>query len=318
MTKTALLKLLLAIMIMFILILPEYFKAPKGNMLELSCLKVYLQQNFSYSFFSTNASFVTFLQPIRETQTITGIFLNHSNFQNFTRICQDITSELKTCFSCMACESKGNTDFIFQEQPSKVLIMRGSMEVKSNNFHSPCQHFNFTVTPTVDLEEYNLTCNLKTHTGRSAIKEEDPTEATSVNRTCRIMEHPHNCINISFHLEMDAKNSICSMKITWYVLVLLVFIVLLIFIINKILEGHRRVQKWQSHKYEPTSALLRGSDSEKLRTLNVRVISETTKRLPMTPVKDVLPPIPELEVTSAVHQQDQHTRSSFWDIQPCI
>ncbi|XP_059743550.1 transmembrane protein 156 isoform X4 [Bos taurus] len=280
MTKTALLKLLLAIMIMFILILPEYFKAPKGNMLELSCLEVYLQQNFSYSFFSINASFVTFLQPIKETQTITGIFLNHSNFQNFTRICQDITSELKTCFSCLACESKGNTDFIFQEQTSKVLIMRGSMEVKSNNFHSPCQHFNFTVTPTVDhLEEYNLTCNLKTHTGRSAIKEEDPTEATSINRTCRIMEHPHNCINISFHLEMDAK----------------------------------------SHKYEPTSTLLRGSDSEKLRTLNVRVISaETTKRLPMTPVKDVLPPIPELEVTSAVPQQDQHTRSSFWDIQPCI
>ncbi|XP_010831884.1 PREDICTED: transmembrane protein 156 isoform X3 [Bison bison bison] len=273
MTKTALLKLLLAIMIMFILILPEYFQAPKGNMLELSCLEVYLQQNFSYSFFSINASFVTFLQPIKETQTITGIFLNHSNFQNFTRICQDITSELKTCFSCLACESKGNTDFIFQEQTSKVLIMRGSMEVKSNNFHSPCQHFNFTVTPTVDhLEEYNLTCNLKTHTGRSAIKEEDPTEATSINRTCRIMEHPHNCINISFHLEMDAK----------------------------------------SHKYEPTSTLLRGSDSEKLRTLNVRVISaETTKRLPMTPVKDVLPPIPELEVTSAVPQQDQHTRLSL-------
>ncbi|KAF4019847.1 hypothetical protein G4228_011499 [Cervus hanglu yarkandensis] len=68
------------------------------------------------------------------------------------------------------------------------------------------------------------------------------------------------------------KDSICSMKITWYVLILLVCIVLLIFIIRKILEGHRRVQKWQSHKYKPTSVLLRGSDSEKLRTLNVRVI----------------------------------------------
>ncbi|KAM9699344.1 transmembrane protein 156 isoform 1-T1 [Dama dama] len=313
MTKTALLKLLLAIVIMFILILPEYFKTPKGNMLELSCLEVYLQQNFSYSFFSTNSSFVTFLQPLGETQTITGIFLSHSSFQNFTRICQDITSELRTCFSCLACEFKGNTDFIFQEQTSKALIMRGSMEVKSNDFHSPCQHFNFTVTPTVDhLEEYNLTCNLKTHTRRSAIEEEDPTEATSVNRTCRTMEHPHNCINISFHLEMDAKNSICSMKITWYVLILLVCIVLLIFIIHKILEGHRRVQKWQSHKYKPPSVLLRGSDSEKLRTLNVRVIpAETTKRLPTTLVKDVLPPIPELEVTSAGHQQDQYTRLSF-------
>lgn len=89
-----------------------------GNM-ELSCLEVYLQQNFSYSFFSTNASFVTFLQPIGESQTIMGIFLSHSSFQNFTRICQDITSELKTCFSCLACEFKGNTDFIFQEQTSK-------------------------------------------------------------------------------------------------------------------------------------------------------------------------------------------------------
>lgn len=134
MTKTALLKLLLAIVITFILILPEYFKAPKGNMLELSCLELYLQQNFSYSFFSTNASFVTFLQPIRETQTITGIFLNHSNFQNFTRICEDITSKLKTCFSCLACESKGNTDFIFQEQTSKGR-KRFSFEVRVFSYY---------------------------------------------------------------------------------------------------------------------------------------------------------------------------------------
>ena len=79
--------------------------------------------------------------------------------------------------------------------------------MKSKDFNSPCQHFNFTVTPMVDhLEEYNLTCNLKTHTRRSAIKEEDLTEATSVNCICRTMEHPYNCTNISFHLEMDAKS----------------------------------------------------------------------------------------------------------------
>lgn len=119
---------------------------------------------------------------------------------------------------------------------------------------------------------------------------------------------PLYCIFATFFFA----DSICSMKITWYVLLLLVFIVLLIFIIHKILEGHRRAQKWQSHKYKPTSVLLRGSDSEKLRTLNVRVVSaETTERLPMTLVKDVLPPIPELEVTPAVHQQDQHTRVSL-------
>lgn len=38
----------------------------------------------------------------------------------------------------------------------------------------------------------------------------------------------------------------CSVKITWYILVLLVFMVGIILIIHKILEDHRRVQRWQS------------------------------------------------------------------------
>lgn len=307
MTKTALLKLLLAIVITFILILPEYFKTPKGHMLELSCLEVCLQPNLTYSL-SSNFSFMTFLQPIRETQTIMGIFLNHSNFQNFTRICQDIISEFKMSSLCLVCESKGNVDLISQEQTSKVLIMSGSMEAKTNDFRSPCQHFNFTVVPTVDhLEEYNVTCNLKTRTRRSANVEEGPIKEKSINHTCRIMNYTDNCIHISLHLEMDVKNFSCSMRITWYILVMLVFIFLLILIIHKILEDHRRVRRWQSYKYKPSSVLLRGSDSEKLQTLNTRITAETTHRLPLTQTKEVLSPIPELEVPSAVHQYSQYT-----------
>ncbi|XP_050647999.1 transmembrane protein 156 isoform X3 [Macaca thibetana thibetana] len=268
MTKTALLKLFVAIVITFILILPEYFKIPKERTLELSCLEVCLQSNFTYSLSSLNFSFVTFLQSVRETQIIMRIFLNPSHFHNFTRTCQDIT----------------------------VLIRRGSMEVKANDFHSPCQHFNFTVAPLVDhLEEYSTTCHLKNHTGRSAIMEDEPSKGKSINHTCRIMEYPNDCIHISLHLEMDVKNITCSMKITWYILVLLVFMFLIILTIRKILEGHRRVQKWQSHRDKSTSVLLRGSDSEKLRALNVQVISaETTQRLPLDEVQEVLPPIPEL------------------------
>lgn len=44
----------------------------------------------------------------------------------------------------------------------------------------------------------------------------------------------------------------CSVKITWYILVLLVFMVGIILIIYKILEGHRRVQRWQSKYWEVT------------------------------------------------------------------
>ncbi|XP_008050610.1 transmembrane protein 156 [Carlito syrichta] len=296
MTKTALLKLFVAIVITFILILPEYFKTPKEIMLELSCLQVCLQPNFTYSLSSINFSFVTFLQPVRETRIIMGLFLNQSSLQNFTRICQGITSEFKMCSSCLVCESKGNMTFISQEQTSKVLIMRGSMEMKEKDFNSPCQHFNFTVAPLTDhLEEYNTTCNPKTHTRKPIIMEEEPTKEKSINHTCRSMGYLNNCIHISLDLEMDIKNVTCSMKITWYILVLLVFVFLIILIIHKLLEGHRRMQKWQSHKDRSRSILLRGSDSEKLRALNMRVISvETTQRLPLAQAKEVLPPIPEL------------------------
>lgn len=227
-----------------------------------------------------------------------GIFLNSSN----PKICQDITSEFKTCSLCLVCESKGNMDSISQEQTSKVLIMRGSMEMKENDFYSPCQHFNFTATPIVDhTEEYNTTCDLKNHTRKSIIVEEDPIKEKSTNHTCRIMDYPNNCIHISLHLEMDVKNVTCPMKITWYILILFVFIFFIILLIFKIVKGHRRIQMRQSHKYKGTSVLLRGSDSEKLRALNVRVISESTQGLPLAQIKEVLPPIPELEVSSAVH-----------------
>lgn len=85
--------------------------------------------------------------------------------------------------------------------------MQGSMEVMANDSHSPCQHFNFTVAPTTDhLEGYNVTCNIKTHTTRSPIMEEDPAKENSINQTCRTMKYPHNCIHISLHLEMDVKS----------------------------------------------------------------------------------------------------------------
>ncbi|XP_036920224.1 transmembrane protein 156 [Sturnira hondurensis] len=312
MTKTALLKLLLAIVITFILILPEYFKTPEGNVLELSCLEVCLQPNRTYSLSSLNFSYVTFLEPVKEMEAIMGIFLSHSSFQNFTRMCQDITSEFTMCSACLLCESKGNMDFISKQQTPRVFIMRGSMEMKANDFHSACQHFNFTVEPAGDqLEEYNITCNLKASTRSSVIMEEDPAKEKSMNHTCRIINYPNNCIHISLNLEMDVKNFYCSMKITWYILIILVFIFLLIFTIHKVLEVHRQMRTWQSHKYKPSSILLRGSDSEKLRTLNAQALSGTMHRLPLPQVKEVLSPIPELEVLSLVHQQEQCMRRSF-------
>ena len=106
-----------------------FFFSSIGNILELSCLEVCLQPNLTYSLSSLNFSFVTFLEPVRETETIMGIFLNHSSFQNFTRMCQDITSEFAMCSLCLVCESKGNMDFISQEQTSQGKC-KGTVRIK--------------------------------------------------------------------------------------------------------------------------------------------------------------------------------------------
>lgn len=80
------------------------------------------------------------------------------------------------------------------------------MEVKANDL-SPCRRFNFTVAPAVDhLEEYNITCNLRTGTRSSATMEEEPAKEKSIDHTCGIMNYSNNCVHISLHLEMDVKS----------------------------------------------------------------------------------------------------------------
>ncbi|XP_040822186.1 transmembrane protein 156 isoform X1 [Ochotona curzoniae] len=304
MTKTAFLKLCVAIVITFILTLPEHFKTPKGRILELTCLKLCLKPNLTHSLSSFNLPFMTFLKPVKEAQIILEVFLNHSDFENVTRTCQDITSKFQMCSLCLVCEPKGNVSSISQEETSTVLTMTGSVEMKDADFHSPCQHFNFTAAPTVEYwEEKNTTCNLKMRTRRSTAAKQDPAEQKPVNHTCRITESLNNCTHLSLYLEMDTNYTICSMKIIWYALVLLVFVALIILLTHKIREGHR-VQKWQSHKYKPASVLLRERDSEKLRVLNVRVISETMQGHCSVQVKEILPSIPELEVATTAHLED--------------
>lgn len=310
MTKTVFLKLLLAVGIAFILTLPEYFKTPKGITLELLCLKTFLQFNFTS--FPLNFSFVTFLQPVRETQMMMQIFQNHSNFQNFTRICQNSQNNSKRCHLCLVCESKGNRNFISLEQTSQVLAMQGSIEKKTNDLYSSCQHLYFTVPSIVNhLEEYNVTQNIKVH-NHSTISEEGLTEGKSRNHTCTIMSYPSNCTHISLHLEENVKNFLCSTKITWYILILLVFIFLLVFTTYKVFKDLRRAQKWQNHKNISTSALLKESDEEKLQMLNMCLVAGTPQRLSLAQTPEVLPQIPELEITSIMHQQDQDTWLSFW------
>ncbi|MEJ1274614.1 transmembrane protein 156 [Cricetulus griseus] len=173
---------------------------------ELACREVCLLPNLTNLLPSFNFSSVAFLQPAEETQTVMGLFPNHSSFQSFSKICQGITSGFPMCSLCLVCESKGDVDLISQEQTPKGLITRGSMEVKANDFYSPCQHFNVTVALLVDpMKEYNTTCTPEYHPGKSTTVEEEPSRENSLNHTCGIVGNMSNCTHVFLHLAMDVK-----------------------------------------------------------------------------------------------------------------
>lgn len=89
-----------------------------GRILELTCLKLCLKPNLTHSLSSFNLPFMTFLKPVKEAQIILEVFLNHSDFENITRTCQDITSKFQMCSLCLVCEPKGNVSSISQEETS--------------------------------------------------------------------------------------------------------------------------------------------------------------------------------------------------------
>ncbi|XP_043828903.1 transmembrane protein 156 [Dromiciops gliroides] len=300
MTKPALLKLLVVIMIMFILILPEYFKTSKGNIMELSCLDISLLNNFTYPLPEFNISFVSFLQQEREYEIIVlSISAKHFQFHNMSKVCPLSPGELQLYSSCLMCEPKGTVDFIHQELSTKASEMNNSMEMKAEHFHPLHVLFNFTAVPVIeDLGGYDTTCILKLHLSNSTFRK-DPMKGALLNSSHRSVQSLNSCNLVSLQLEMETGNSPCTMRITWYVLVLLVFIFLIIFIVHKIFQENRRVRTWQNDKYKRASTLLKGNDSGKLREmLNIHVVSGTTKQRgssTFAETKEVLPPISEVE-----------------------
>ncbi|KAM8968404.1 transmembrane protein 156 isoform 2-T2 [Sarcophilus harrisii] len=291
MTKAALLKLLVVIMIMFILILPDYFKTSKGNIVELSCLDISSLNNFTYPLPEFNISFVSFLQQGREHEVIVlGISAKHFHFHNMSNVCPLASGELQLYSSCLLCESKGTVDFIHQE-----LTTRGNNRLK--------EVWKMERQVIDALGGHDTTCVLKLHLRNSASRQ-DPLKTTLLNGSHTSVEGLNSCNQVSLQLEMETGNSTCTMKITWYVLILLVFIFLIICSVYKIFQESRRIQTWQNYtsfhySHYTTPTLPKENDSEILRgVLNVHVVSGAAKqRSPSTfsGAKERLPPISELE-----------------------
>ncbi|XP_038607877.1 transmembrane protein 156 [Tachyglossus aculeatus] len=295
MTKTVLLKLLVTIIIMFILILPEYFQSPEGPIVALSCSDTCALNNSPPSLSSFNISFPRILQWGTGNQTVVlEIFINRSFWPTSALACQVAPRPSLTCPSCLLCDSSGPGGRA-QALPSPAAVGSVSLEAKGDDLPS-CEQYNVPVGPTREgPEDPRPHCRVEIWMGNAPFGRREPAQGSEGNPSCSGMGHLDSCRQISLQLQMGG--STLPGKITLYVLVLLVCMVLVIIVTYKVFQGNQKgCPRPRSAGYAAPEAR-RESDSAEQGELRGRTLSETDwqHETAFTPARDTLPPILELE-----------------------
>ncbi|KAM7168692.1 transmembrane protein 156 isoform 1-T1 [Macrochelys suwanniensis] len=302
MRKADLLKLLTAIIIMFIVILPEFFKTHEVSTVIISCMDACSLNNVTFPLCAFNNSSESFPQQGSKKQTIfLKIFINYSDFQNIPSICQVSRSELQPCILNSACESMDDMNVVHQGSRSEVPEVRGSLEMKAKKFISFHKHFNFTVGyVNEESEEYNTYYILEVLIRNSTTRRGNTTEE-NINHSCiaAMMEDQNGCINISLQLQTYVENPMCMPKIIWLVLIPFVFVLTVIIVAYRVFQENK---KHINSKYRAMAAsVIQQKDSKRSKestpTNSIQLLSEPNQRRPaaITQTAKILPAIPEHE-----------------------
>ncbi|KAM7168693.1 transmembrane protein 156 isoform 2-T2 [Macrochelys suwanniensis] len=271
MRKADLLKLLTAIIIMFIVILPEFFKTHEVSTVIISCMDACSLNNVTFPLCAFNNSSESFPQQGSKKQTIfLKIFINYSDFQNIPSICQVSRSELQPCILNSACESMDDMNVVHQGSRSE------------------------------ESEEYNTYYILEVLIRNSTTRRGNTTEE-NINHSCiaAMMEDQNGCINISLQLQTYVENPMCMPKIIWLVLIPFVFVLTVIIVAYRVFQENK---KHINSKYRAMAAsVIQQKDSKRSKestpTNSIQLLSEPNQRRPaaITQTAKILPAIPEHE-----------------------
>ncbi|XP_024065718.2 transmembrane protein 156 [Terrapene carolina triunguis] len=300
MRKADLLKLLTAIIIMFIVCLPEFFKTHEASTVIISCMDACSLNNVTFPVCAFNNSSESFLQQGSEKQTVfLKVFINYSDFQNTPSICQVSRTELQPYILNSTCESEDDMNVVHQGSRSEEV--RGSLDMKAKKIISFHKHFNFTVGyVNEESEEYNIYYILEVLIRNSTTRRGNTTEE-SINHSCiaAMTEDQNGCINISLQLQPYVENTMCIPKIIWLVLIPFVFVLTVITVTYKVFQENK---KHFHSKYRATAAsVIQQKDSksskESTPTNVIQLLSEPNQRRPaaITQTAEILPAIPEHE-----------------------
>ncbi|XP_039396503.1 transmembrane protein 156 isoform X4 [Mauremys reevesii] len=300
MRKADLLKLLTAIIIMFIVSLPEFFKTHEASTMIISCINACSLNKVTSPVCAFNNFSESFLQQGSKKQTVfLKVFINYSDFQNTPSICHVSRTELQPCILNSTCESEDDMNVVHQGSRSEEV--RGSLDMKAKTFISFHKHFNFTVGyVNEESKEYNTYYILEVLIRNSTTRRGNTTEE-NINHSCiaAMMEDQNGCINISLQLQPYVENPMCMPKIIWLVLIPFVFVLTVITVTYKVFQENK---KHIHSKYRAAAASViqqkdRKSAKESTPTNIIQLLSEPNQRRPtaITQTAEILPAIPEHE-----------------------
>uniref|UniRef100_A0A6I8P3K9 Transmembrane protein 156 n=1 Tax=Ornithorhynchus anatinus TaxID=9258 RepID=A0A6I8P3K9_ORNAN len=272
MTKTVLLKLLVTIMVMFILILPEYFQSLEGPIVALSCSDSCALNNSPPSLSSFNISFPRLLEWGMGNQTVVlEIFINRSSWSTSALACQVAPRPSPACPSCLLCDSSGPGGR-GRALTSPAAVGSVSLKAKGEGLPS-CEQYNVPVGLAEEgPEDPRPRCRVEIWMRSAAFRRKELAQGSEGDLSCSGMGHLDSCRQISLQLQMGG--STLPGKITLYLLVLLVCVVLVIIVIYKVFQGNQKgCPRPRSAGYAAPKAR-RESDSVEQGELHGRILSD--------------------------------------------
>ncbi|XP_023781124.1 transmembrane protein 156 isoform X1 [Cyanistes caeruleus] len=301
--KPVVFRLALGIITVFILCLPEFFKIHEANTVMVSCMDTCSSSNITFPLCTFNNSYERSVKLRREHQTILlKVTVNNSSFQNIPYICQSSWREQQSHSEQTECESRRDVNVEHQGSGSKAEKTEGSFEVKTENVTYFYKYFNFTTVSKKEVE-HNTNYVVEIHInnsiagGRNAADEQ-------LNHSCLLamMEEQNDCINISLQLKSYMEYPMCMVKITWLIMIPVVFVFTVSIVIYKIVQENKQNYYKQRVATSVSTVLRRKGSRHARRTVSAGkihpfpVVKTSKQQIPLpAQTTKILPVIPEQE-----------------------
>ncbi|XP_017946409.2 uncharacterized protein LOC105945522 [Xenopus tropicalis] len=220
MTKSAIVKLLMAIIIIFIICIPELFKTLKGNSMILSC-------SDTCSTDTTHTTLTCFLQQSEEKNLLETFSTNKQNISTIIlNVCMNMSHDHSQRFIC---HPNRYLDPLHKHMNSSGNKAEISFEIRGTYFVHPFEEHHFLLVNSKEDNKTSNTFSLKIHPLNISDSIDSPFHKKE-------LKGKNGHISVSLQYELYVPYYLDTLGIFWLVLVSAVFLLALCSVIYKIFK----------------------------------------------------------------------------------